>query len=265
MISKILEFLRIPTANKINKDGPERIKVHARILEKKKITQSIFKEFYDIILLSINKHFYDCRVEEKIELGAGSSFLKKVDSSFKKSDVVYYEDLDFIVDACNMKFKDNSIKCFAGIFFFHHIQNPYVFLDEVVRCCDTNGGVVLIEPYNGPLSRFLHNNMHDNEFYDLSASAIKDTKFPMSDANQALSDIIFFRDKEIFKKKYPTLKIVEVKKIHSYLRYIVSGGVNFKQLLPDFCIPVLKIIETILKPISHLFCVHYLIVIKKIN
>ena len=83
----------------------------------------------------------------------------------------------------------------------------------------------------------------------------------MSNANQALSHIVFFREK-IFEEKYPNLKVVEIKRINSYLRYLVSGGINFKQLLPDIFIPLLKLVEFILKPFSHFLCVHYLIVIK---
>ena len=213
----------------------------------------------------MNLHFKDCKSNKKIELGSGSSFMKKIDNEILKTDIVENPDLDMVIDATNMPFKNNEIKNFFGIFFFHHIQDPYKFLDEVERCCNKDGGAILIEPYHGPLSRFIHQNMHENEYYDLSADPVKKTNLPMSDANQALSHIVFYREKNFFNKKYPNLEIVEIRKIHSYFRYIVSGGVNFKQLLPDIFIPVIRFFEFILKPISHLFCLHYLIVIKKIK
>jgi len=105
--------------------------------------------------------------------------------------------------------------------------------------------------------------MHKNEFYDRNGPAIKNTNLPMSDANQALSHIVFFREKFFFEQKYNNLEIVQIKKINSYLRYIISGGINFKQLLPDFMIPIIRLIEIILTPISYFFCMHYLIVIRK--
>lgn len=105
--------------------------------------------------------------------------------------------------------------------------------------------------------------MHKNEFYDRNGPAIKNTNLPMSNANQALSHIVFFREKFFFEQKYNNLEIVQIKKINSYLRYIISGGINFKQLLPDFMIPIIRLIEIILTPISYFFCMHYLIVIRK--
>jgi len=265
MLNKILNFLRIKSANDVYMDGPERIKVHREILMTKKLTKEIFHEFYDLLIKKMNYHFHDSKSGIKIELGSGTSFLKEIDNDILKTDIVKNKDLDMVVDATKMPFEDNKVKSIFGIFFFHHLQNPYKFLDEVNRCCVVNGGTILIEPYHGPLSRFIHQNMHHNEFYDLKGSAIKESQFPMSDANQALSNIVFFRDKKLFEKKYPNLRIVEIKKINSYLRYLASGGLNFKQLIPNFLIPLVKLIEFILIPISYFFCLHYLIVIKKIR
>jgi len=216
-------------------------------------------------MLAAEKKFFlnSSKNGKRIELGAGSSFFNKVDSNIEKTDVVKGPDIDRVVDATKMPYKKNEIKTFFSVFFFHYLQNPYKFLDEVCRCCKKNGGVILIEPFHGPLSRFIHNHMHKNEFYDRNASAIKNTNLPMSDANQALSHIVFFREKFFFKKKYSSLEIVQFRKINSYLRYIMSGGINFKQLLPDFMIPIIRLVEIIFTPISYFFCIHYLIVIRK--
>ncbi len=265
MLKKILNYLRIKSADQMSKDGPERIKIHQNILQDKKLTRQIFEEFYNVMIKMNNFHFKDCKSNKKVELGSGTSFMKKLDNEILKTDIVESPDLDMIIDATNMPFRNSEIKAFFGVFFFHHVQDPYKFLDEVDRCCNTDGGVILIEPYHGPLSKFIHQNMHENEYYDLSGEPVKKTKLPMSDANQALSHIVFYREKKLFNKKYPNLEIVEIKKIHSYFRYIVSGGVNFKQLLPDIFIPILKLLEFLLKPLSHFFCLHYLIVIKKIK
>jgi hypothetical protein len=260
----LLNFIRIKRANKVNKDGSERIVIHRDILSKKKITRKIFLEFYNLMLAAEKKFFSNSSNNGKrIELGAGSSFFNKIDFNIEKTDVVAGPDIARVVDATKMPYKKNEIKTFFGVFFFHHLQNPYKFLDEVSRCCKKNGGVILIEPFHGPLSRFIHSHMHKNEFYDRNGPAIKNTSLPMSDANQALSYIVFFRDKLFFEQKYNDLEIIQLKKINSYLRYIISGGINFKQLLPDFMVPIIRLIEIILTPISYFFCVHYLIVIKK--
>ena len=57
MLGKILNFLRIDSADKVFKDGPERIKVHKKILLSKKLTQSVFQEFYKLMVKNMNFHF----------------------------------------------------------------------------------------------------------------------------------------------------------------------------------------------------------------
>jgi len=56
----------------------------------------------------------------------------------------------------------------------------------------------------------------------------------MEGANQALSYIVFKRDVHLFLKKYPQLELVEQKVFSNYLRYLLSGGLNFRQILPSY-------------------------------
>jgi hypothetical protein len=56
----------------------------------------------------------------------------------------------------------------------------------------------------------------------------------MEGANQALSYIVFERDRERFERLFPDLEIVEQSWIANYPRYLLSGGLNFRQLLPTF-------------------------------
>jgi hypothetical protein len=85
----------------------------------------------------------------------------------------------------------------------------------------------------------------------------------MNGANQALSYIVFSRDKKIFEEKYPNLEIVLQKPLNNYVRYIFSGGLNFKQLLPNICTPILKFIEFIFQPLAPVLALHHVIVIRK--
>ena len=163
MLKKILNYLRIKSADQMSKDGPERIKIHQNILQDKKLTRQIFEEFYNVMIKMNNFHFKDCKSNKKVELGSGTSFMKKLDNEIIKTDIVESPDLDMIIDATNMPFRNSEIKAFFGVFFFHHVQDPYKFLDEVDRCCNTDGGVILIEPYHGPLSKFIHQNIGEEQ------------------------------------------------------------------------------------------------------
>ena len=74
----------------------------------------------------MNFHFKEFFINKKVELGSGTSFLKEIDKSILKTDVVENNDLDLVVDATDMPFKNNEIKSFLE-YFFHHLQNPYNF------------------------------------------------------------------------------------------------------------------------------------------
>lgn len=85
----------------------------------------------------------------------------------------------------------------------------------------------------------------------------------MAGANQALSYIVFKRDLDLFLKKYPQLEVVEQKVLPNYLRYLLSGGLNFRQILPSFCEPVIKLMEFLISPFNSTLGLHHSIVIRK--
>ena len=85
----------------------------------------------------------------------------------------------------------------------------------------------------------------------------------MNGANQALSYIVFKRDKVLFEQKFEQLEIVYISPITNYLRYLLSGGLNFKALIPDFMEKPVKLLEYILSPFNGVFALHHMIVIRR--
>jgi hypothetical protein len=86
---------------------------------------------------------------------------------------------------------------------------------------------------------------------------------PMNGANQALSYIVFSRDRALFTQRYPQLEIVQEAPLTNYVRYLVSGGLNFRQLAPDFVIPMLKLVEDLLYPLRRQLALHHVIVVRR--
>ncbi|MDP4267444.1 MAG: methyltransferase type 11, partial [Bacteroidota bacterium] len=60
---------------------------------------------------------------------------------------------------------------------------------------------------------------------------------------------IFKRDIEIFKTKYPDLKIVNIKH-HTPFRYLISGGVSMKSIVPGWSFGFFTQLEKLLNPLS---------------
>ncbi len=66
-------------------------------------------------------------------------------------------------------------------------------------------------------------------------------------------------------KKYPNLKIVYQETLGNYLKYLLSGGLNFKQILPDFFTRPIEIAQKLISPFNKWIALHHVIVIKKIH
>ena len=85
----------------------------------------------------------------------------------------------------------------------------------------------------------------------------------MKGANQALSYIVFVRDRARFETTYRGLEIVHQEPLKNYLRYLVSGGLNFRSLLPDASIPALRFLEACLVPMNRILALHHVVVLRK--
>jgi hypothetical protein len=85
----------------------------------------------------------------------------------------------------------------------------------------------------------------------------------MSGANQALSHLIFDRDLNRFQAEHPTLEIVHRDVLGNWLRYLLSGGLNFRPLFPAAGTPLLKGLERLLNPLRGRLGLHRVIVLRK--
>lgn len=258
----IRRLLMDPKVATVNVDSVDRIIQHRELLLRKRMIREVFFELYALLAEMEIEHF-GREHGKRIEIGSGSSLLNAVMPDVERTDVVAYEGLDRVVDAMDMPYGDESLKAIFGIHCFHHLPDPYKFLSEVRRVCRPGGGAVLIDPYYGPAASFIFKRLFNNEHFDKSAPAVVELHGPMSDANQALSYVVFKRERVRFDLLFPELELVEMQPIRNYVRYLVSGGVNFRQLLPDASIPLLRAIETALSPMRGLLALHHVIVLRK--
>ncbi len=259
-------FLLDPRIRTVDVDSPLLIAVHKKILTEKRCMREVFTEFYNLCHGLAQKYFETKGLE--IELGAGSSFFKSQFPEIISSDIKPAENLDMIVNAQKMPFRPSEVKALYGINCFHHFPDPKQFFREADRVLSKGGGIVLIEPYFGPLARLFYSKVFTTEHFNknqLSWQTDSENSGPMQGANQALSYIVLFRDQNVFQKEFSNFEIVYHKPLTNYVRYFFSGGINFRQLAPDFFVPVLRVVELILIPLARLLALHHVVVIKKIR
>jgi hypothetical protein len=85
----------------------------------------------------------------------------------------------------------------------------------------------------------------------------------MTDANQALSFIVFERDRLEFATRFPELQIMSASPATNWPRYLASGGLNFRRLLPRAAFPLLERVEPRLGRIHNWLGLHQFIVLRR--
>jgi SAM-dependent methyltransferase len=201
-----------------------------------------------------------------IELGAGVMPMRESHADVLATDVVPASHLDAVIDAQNMSLRDESVRVVYAQNAFHHFPEPARFFAELERVLSPGGGAILLEPYYGPAASFVYRHLFRTEGFDKAYPAWETPLTgPMNGANQALSYIVFVRDRVRFESRYPALQIVHQQPVDSYLRYLASGGLNFRQLLPDVFIPVLRLLERSLTPLHRMLALHHVVVLRKLR
>ncbi|MDA1183735.1 MAG: methyltransferase domain-containing protein [Acidobacteria bacterium] len=247
----------------VDLDDSARMHVHAEILEQKPILKEVFTEFHTTMLRLDRKHLAQTG-GMKIELGAGVFPIKRTFDDVLATDVVASPDTDLVLDALAMDLPDESVHALYGQNCFHHFPDPDRFFKEALRVLKPGGGVVLIDPYHGPLASFVYRRLFTTETFVKDADNWQtDMAGPMVGANQALSYVVFVRGRDEFDRRHGGLDVVEMKPLSSYVRYLLSGGLNFVKLVPDFAAGALKAAEWALRPGLSLLGLHQVIVLKK--
>ncbi len=265
LIEKFRQLLYDHRVRGVNVDDNELLVIHKKILREKPLLHSAFNTFYQD-MSKLCDEFLNADGSE-IELGTGSGFFKSIRPSLVTSDVRKAPYIDLELDAQNMKLEDNSVRVFFAVNVFHHISNPHKFFAEIIRVLNSGGGCILIEPHGGFASSIIHTYLHSDEHFDKDASdwITEKIRGPLSGANQALAHIVFKRDIKKFIELYgDKLRVVYCGYEKNALRYLFSGGLNFRQLLPSFMNKPLIFLERLLGPLCKHWSLHQVIVLRKL-
>ena len=259
----IRRLLALPELAAVDVDGADRLDVHAAVLERKPMLAAVFRECHEL-MLGIDRRTFGDTPGLRVELGAGVAPIAMTYPEVLATDVVPSPGLDAVIDAQAMDLHDGSVRALYGQNCFHHFPDPARFLAEAVRVLAPGGGVVLIEPYYGPLASPVFKRLFANEDFDKTMPGWRtDATGPMHGANQALSYIVFKRDRALFQREFPSLELVETYPLTNYVRYLLSGGLNFRQLAPTFTEPALRALEWVLRPARRVLGLHYVIVLRR--
>lgn len=238
-------------------DDPGTTELRASIIRSKPFLHAIYKEWYRAL-----RDRVPTGNGAVLELGSGAGFFPEFLPEVITSEVFPCAGVQLVADARKLPFADGALRSIVMTDVLHHIPDVGAFFSEAVRCLRPGGTVVMIEPWRTKWSELIYTHLHHEPFAPDAQQWAFPAKGPLSDANGALPWIIFRRDRERFAQTYPLLAIEEVEPMMPF-RYLVSGGVSMRSLMPGFSTPVWKGIERLCQPAIDRLAMFALITVRR--
>jgi len=241
------KFWQHPLIKNLDVESTDRPIFHRQMIEAKPSLKAHLLYWYKDVL-SCLKNIELLPAGVIVELGSGAGFIEVVIPDIVKTDVVENPFCSQVQDACALTYASNSVACLVLIGVFHHLADPRGFLNEANRVLMKGGRIVMVEPSNTFPQKFLCSILDHYEYFDTKqANWEKKDALHMKEANLALPWIVFFRDREVFQREFPFLKIKTLR-YHSLLLMLLSGGMTYKSMIPRFSISFIQFLDYMMSP-----------------
>ncbi len=221
-------LLAHPLTASLDLDDPSTTELRKQIILTKPFLKAIYDEWYATLLRALPPG-----EGQVLELGSGAGYMAHFLQELITSEVFYCSGVRVVADGQQLPFADGALRGILMTNVLHHIPNVREFFREALRCLRPHGKILMIEPWVTPWSRFVYTHFHHEPFDPETADWSFAANGPLSSANGALPWIIFDRDREKFRAEFPGLLIEQVHPFMAF-RYLVSGGVAMRSLMPGF-------------------------------
>jgi SAM-dependent methyltransferase len=218
-------------------DDPRTTARRRQIILEKPFLKRIYEEWYAEIAAQLPD-----QSGPVLELGSGAGFLRERLAGVLASDVMLIPNLDLVADARHLPFRRASLRALVMVNVLHHIADPMAFFRDAASVVRAEGRVVMIEPWVTSWSRFVYGHLHHEPFAPNAESWAMPDSGPLSGANSALPWILFARDRSRFEAECPEWSIESIELTMPF-RYLVSGGVSLRSLMPAVTFPAWRWIE----------------------
>lgn len=239
-------------------DSPETTLKHRELILNKPFLKLLYTDWYNQFKQYVNYKDGDII----LEIGSGGGFLKDIFPEVITSDILELPVCDKCFPAENIPYDDDSVKAIFMLNVLHHIPDTPKFFEEAERVLKKGGILYMIEPSNTLISRFFNQKIHYEPFDPKAKEWTFPSNGPLSSANGALPWIIFKRDIAKFETMFPQLKLKEIK-LHTPIRYILSGGLSFKTPFGARSFKPITFIEKIFTPLYPLTALFQTIIVEK--
>jgi SAM-dependent methyltransferase len=235
-------LLAHPLTKGLDLDAPQTTDLRLQIIESKPFLRRIYNDWYGLIRAAIPPG-----KGSVLELGSGAGYFQQFVPDAIQSEVFLCRNINLVADARRLPFREHCLKAIVMTDVFHHIPNVEEFLREAIRCLRPDGRIVMVEPWVSKWSKIIYGNLHHEPFQPEAAAWEIPAGGPLSGANGALPWIVFERDRQLLLSTFPQLRIEEIRPMMPF-RYLVSGGVSMRNLMPEMLYGVWAGVESAVSP-----------------
>jgi len=253
----MLNWLKEPATRGMDIDDPSTTALRRDIIRQKKPLFHIYEEWYRGILDAL-----PTQEGPILEIGSGAGFLREFVPHLITSDVMAVPGVDMVLDAHNLPFADDGLKAITMVNVLHHLADPRRFLAEAGRCIAPHGALVMVEPWVTTWSKLIYTHLHHEPFDPRAKEWVVASQGPLSGANGALPWIIFHRDREQFEREFPYWQI-ETIRISMPFRYLISGGMSYRSLMPGRTLAFWRWLERRMAPFMNRWGMFALICLRR--
>jgi SAM-dependent methyltransferase len=226
--ASLRKLLAHPITAGLSLDAPQTTELQKQIIDSKPFLKAIYDEWYRMLAAEVPP-----LPGQVLELGSGAGHCERYIPQLITSNCFYCAGVQLVTDAQYLPFADGSLRAIVFTDVLHHIPDVRRFFAEASRCLRPGGKVVMIEPWVTPWSRFVWKSFHHEPFCPEAKDWSITPGGPLSGANDALPWIVFSRDRETFLSEFPQLAIGQIRPFLPF-RYLVSGGISMRSLMPGF-------------------------------
>ena len=230
-------LLAHPLTVSLKADDPKTTELRRQIIQSKPFLKAIYQEWYELLAGGVPGG-----AGGVLELGSGAGFLSEYIPALITSEVFACSNINVVLDAQNIPLRDGCLRAVVLTDVLHHMPNVRKFFIEAARCLRGGGKILMVEPWVSSWSRLIYSRFHQEPFLPDAAEWSFASSGPLSGANVALPWIVFERDRAKFESEHSEF---EIEKIESFMpvRYLLSGGVSMRSLMPGFTHAVWRAVE----------------------
>jgi SAM-dependent methyltransferase len=221
-------LLAHPLTASLDLDDPATTELRKQIICSKPFLKAIYDEWYGMLAAALPP------IEGQVlELGSGAGYAACFLPNLITSEIIPCAGVRLALDARRLPLAAQSLRAIVMTNVLHHVPDVGSFFAEAFRCLRPGGRILMIEPWVTPWSRIIYRHFHHEPFVTDSTDWSFASTGPLSGSNMAIPWIVFARDREMFVSRHPSLQIERIEPFLPF-RYLVSGGVGMRSLMPGF-------------------------------